>query len=138
MCSQPQSEADGWPAFPESGHLQLQGKLRQGWSPRLSPRGGVSRKLSWEPEHSACFLNGPRRGGEGCSLSLHRWKNQGGLASTSQLLDIMTTLGPVIDCQLPMLFFLLNKLTKYQSLQLESEAQWGPISCGPDTRLAPL
>lgn len=55
MCSQPQNEADGWLAFPESGHLQLQGKLRQGWSPRLSPRGGVSRKLSWELEHSLAF-----------------------------------------------------------------------------------
>lgn len=64
MCSEPQKEADGWLAFPESGHLQLQGKLRQGWNPSLSFGGGVSRKLSLELEHPK------RRRGNGASSDL--------------------------------------------------------------------
>lgn len=58
MCSELQKEADGWLAFPESGHLQLQGKLRQGWNPSWSFRGGVSRKLSLELEHSVFAFSG--------------------------------------------------------------------------------
>lgn len=71
MCSEPQKEADGWLAFPESGHLQLQGKLRQGWNPSSGFRGGASRKLSlsWNTQPLLSQGSKRRRGGTEPPLS---------------------------------------------------------------------
>lgn len=75
--------------------------------------------------HSPCFLNGPGGGGEECSLPLHRWENQGDLASILQFLDNNDNAGTCHRLPATEVIFLLNKLMKCQSLGLEPEAQSG-------------
>lgn len=113
----------GWPSQ-NLATCSCRGKLRQGWSP--SSRGEVSRKPSWELEHTVlAFSMVQGEEGRNAAFPFTDGKTKETWHPFSSSLTRMTTPVPVIDCQLQRLFFLLNKLTKCQSLGLEPEAQSG-------------